>query len=89
MAGAAALALLVAGCGGSSEGSDGAQGVTDDSIKIGLFAPFSGTAAVYGKGIHTIESTYKELNAQGGINGRKIELVIEDTKCDPTTTRLA
>ena len=90
--GIAALALLAAGCGdgsGESAGSGAAQGVTDDTIKVGLLAPLSGPSAVYGKGNHTIESMYKELNAQGGINGRKIELVIEDTKCDPATTRIA
>lgn len=65
------------------------QGVTDDTIKIGMFAPFTGDAAVFGKGSHTIESIYKEINEAGGINGRKLELVIEDSQCDPATLKLA
>lgn len=93
-----AVGLTATACGGGGEsggsgGSDGgkeyAQGVTDDTIKIGMFAPLSGPSAVYGKGNHTIEAMYKKINENGGINGRQIELVIEDDKCDPTTGRLA
>lgn len=89
VAGAAAFMLTLASACGADGGSDSSPGVTDTTIKIGLFAPLSGDSAVYGKGLHTVESMYDELNAKGGINGRKIEMVIEDSKCDPTTARLA
>lgn len=91
------LALLAACGGGEGGGQAGGeaggggktQGVDEDSIKIGLFGPLSGSAAVFGKGIHSLDALYRTVNDQGGINGRKLELVIEDGKCDPQTTRLA
>jgi branched-chain amino acid transport system substrate-binding protein len=53
-------------------------GVTDTEIKIGQNAAFSGPASVYGQ-ISTAESRYfKMINDQGGINGRKINLIALD-----------
>jgi branched-chain amino acid transport system substrate-binding protein len=62
-----------------------AQGVTDDSIKIGVHGPFSGTASIYGKAQHMAMALYQEQNANGGINGRQIEIVEADDACDATT----
>jgi branched-chain amino acid transport system substrate-binding protein len=64
------------------------QGVTDDSIKIGLVAPLTGPGAAFGKAQHMVEALYREVNANGGIHGRQLELVIEDDQCDPTTAQL-
>jgi branched-chain amino acid transport system substrate-binding protein len=98
VAGTALLGIaLVAACGGADDqgggktqgGESTSQGVDEDSIKIGLFGPLSGSAAVFGKGIHSLDALYRTVNDNGGINGRKLELVIEDGKCDPQTTRLA
>ena len=85
-----ALATLAA-CGGTAgdNAGGGAPGVTTDTIKIGLFGPMSGSAAVFGKGINTVDAMYKAINDSGGINGRKFEIVIEDDKCDAATARLA
>ncbi|HYZ24567.1 MAG TPA: ABC transporter substrate-binding protein [Rhodopila sp.] len=58
-------------------------GVTDTEIKIGQSAPFSGPASVYGQ-ISTAESAYlKMINDQGGINGRKINLIALDDGYSP------
>ena len=58
-------------------------GVTDAEIKIGQSAPFSGPASVYGQ-ISTAESAYfKMINDQGGINGRKINLIALDDGYSP------
>jgi branched-chain amino acid transport system substrate-binding protein len=58
-------------------------GVTDTEIKIGQSAPFSGPASVYGQ-ISTAESNYfKMINDQGGINGRKINLIALDDGYSP------
>ncbi len=82
----AGLLMLAAGCGlGAGGGAQVSQGVTKDAIKIGLFSPFTGGAAVYGKISHMVESIYRDLNERGGINGRKLDLVIEDDAGDPTT----
>jgi len=51
-------------------------------IKLGLVAPMSGEAASYGEaafGGATL--AVKEINGAGGIDGRKIELVVEDDTC--------
>jgi ABC-type branched-subunit amino acid transport system substrate-binding protein len=61
-------------------------GVTDTEIKIGQTAPFSGPASVYGQ-ISTAESDYfKMINEQGGINGRKINLIALDDGYSPPKT---
>jgi ABC-type branched-subunit amino acid transport system substrate-binding protein len=58
-------------------------GVTDTEIKIGQSAPFSGPASVYGQ-ISTAESDYfKMINEQGGINGRKLDLIALDDGYSP------
>ncbi len=58
-------------------------GVTADTIKIGLFGPLTGAASVVQKNVFGAAAIYKEVNDRGGINGRKIELVIEDDGCNP------
>lgn len=54
-------------------------GVTDTSITIGMSAPFSGPNAAYGLDMRqTIENYFEQLNKNGGVNGRKLELVALD-----------
>src|SRR3984957_20832254 len=51
-----------------------------DSVKIGVDNPLTGTYAAYGKnelvGMHLAA---QQINAKGGILGRNIELVVEDS----------
>lgn len=66
------------------------EGVTANTIKIGMFGPLTGATSVYGYPINNgAIAIYKEVNDQGGINGRKIEVVHEDGACDPAKTRAA
>ena len=52
------------------------------SIKIGISAPMTGEVASYGEAVvGGAELAVKEINDAGGVNGRKIELVIEDDQC--------
>lgn len=60
-------------------------GVTNDTIKIGMFAPLTGTSAIFGRYAIGVMAYYNMINAQGGINGRKIEVVLEDDGCNPAT----
>ena len=79
---AAALALLL-GCSAPGLAQKAMVGVTDSEIKIGQSAPFSGPASAYGQ-ISTAESDYfKMINDQGGINGRKINLIAVDDGYSP------
>jgi branched-chain amino acid transport system substrate-binding protein len=58
------------------------QGVTKDTIKIGILGPYSGSASIYSKADRMAEALYEQVNDKGGINGRKIEIVTGDTNCD-------
>lgn len=65
-------------------------GVTKDTIRIGMFGPLTGAVSIYGYPINDgAIAVYKHINDEGGINGRKIEIVDEDGACDPVKTRAA
>lgn len=85
---ATALALVTAGCGaGSGDGGGSAPGVTKDSIKLGTTQPLTGPAAPgYARISKAIEAWFEHVNEQGGVHGRKIELVVEDDGYNPSNT---
>ena len=47
-------------------------GASDTEIKIGNIMPYSGPASAYGVIGKTEEAYFKKVNAEGGINGRKL-----------------
>ena len=63
--------------------ADETTGLTDTTIKVGVMGPFSGNASSYSKTQIGLMAYFKHINDQGGINGRKFEIVQEDTACDP------
>ncbi|MEK7854959.1 MAG: ABC transporter substrate-binding protein [Acidobacteriota bacterium] len=55
----------------------------DRSVKIGAALGLTGECANYGEGeLKAIKLAVAEANKDGGIKGRPIELVVEDTECD-------
>lgn len=82
---AAAASLTAIGAAGTAL----AQGT--GPIKIGVLIALSGPAAAYGaEERRAIEAVTNRVNAQGGVKGRKIELIVRDTKTNPTeAARLA
>ena len=59
-------------------------GVTDDTIKIGVVSDLTGPTAIGGVGMADgIVSFFKDLNEKGGINGRKVEVIVEDCAYSP------
>ena len=58
-------------------------GATDTEIKIGNIMPYSGPASAYGVIGKTEEAYFKKINAEGGINGRKINFVSYDDGYSP------
>lgn len=51
-------------------------------IKIGFIGPLTGDAASYGQSEkNAIELALEDINAKGGVNGKKIEVIYEDGKC--------
>jgi branched-chain amino acid transport system substrate-binding protein len=60
-------------------------GVTPDGITIGAFGPITGPAAYIGlAGRDGANLAIKEINAGGGINGRKLSMIFEDDGHSPT-----
>src|ERR1700729_4038942 len=80
----AAAAAFAASAG--SARADDTPGITDTEIKIGQTMPYSGPASAYGV-IGRAETAYfKMINEQGGINGRKINLISLDDGYSPPKT---
>ena len=78
-----ALTLAVLLVGGSAAPAFAADpGLTNDAIKIGFFGPRTGRVYMYGElAMNGAELVYQQVNAKGGIHGRKIVTVREDDEC--------
>ena len=61
-------------------------GVTDTEIKIGTTTPYSGPASAYSAGAISATAYFKMINDQGGVNGRKINLISLDDGYSPPKT---
>jgi ABC-type branched-subunit amino acid transport system substrate-binding protein len=94
-----AVALGVAACGssssksssgGGSSGSGGgttAPGVTASTITFGTHQPLTGPAAPgYSEIAPASQAFFNYVNANGGVFGRKIKLIIKDDSYNPTNT---
>lgn len=78
------LALLAMGCGGSGSTDTTAGG--GDTFRVGLEAPLSGEQSVLGRGmLKGGELAASELNEEGGILGKTVEVVPIDDGADPET----
>ena len=76
-AGACAAALLLAGFWAGT--AEAVQGVTDTEIIIGTATDLSGVAAIQGvNNSNAVRMAFDDINAKGGINGRKIHYIVED-----------
>lgn len=66
------------------------QGVTKTEIVVGTIQDLSGPLAGYGKQARNgMQLRIEELNEQGGVHGRKIKLLVEDSGYDPKRAVLA
>ena len=84
---AAVMALSLASCSGGSmdDSSSSSAKASGDSITIGTVTTNSGTAAAYGEAeVKGFELAVSEINAKGGINGKKVKLESMDDKGDAT-----
>ncbi len=82
---AAATMAFVVGVGVAVAGN--APGVTDKEIKIGNTNPYSGPASSYSTIGKSIAACFNEVNAEGGINGRKIKFISYDDGYSPPKTK--
>jgi branched-chain amino acid transport system substrate-binding protein len=79
----AAVVGFVAASGGALAQKKYDTGATDTDIKIGNIMPYSGPASAYGVIGRTEEAYFKKINAEGGINGRKIKFISYDDGYSP------
>jgi branched-chain amino acid transport system substrate-binding protein len=63
--------------------AENAPGVTATEIKIGQTMPYSGPASAYASTGRANAAYFAMVNAQGGINGRKLTLISEDDSYNP------
>ena len=74
-----AMAFSMCACGGKKD--EGSK--KTDTFKIGGIGPTTGDAAIYGKAVQNgIQLAVDEINAAGGINGKKIEYKFQDDQND-------
>jgi ABC-type branched-subunit amino acid transport system substrate-binding protein len=84
------LVLLVAGVmalGGLVTGAIAEEGVTATEIHIGQWGPQTGPAAAWGSVARGTDAYFKMINAEGGINGRKIVYHMFDDAYNPAKTK--
>jgi branched-chain amino acid transport system substrate-binding protein len=81
-----ALAILAVTSSGALAQKKYDIGATDTEIKIGNIMPYSGPASAYGVIGKTEDAYFKKINAEGGINGRKINFISYDDGYNPPKT---
>lgn len=65
--------------------SGGTAGPREDKVRIGLLMPMTGDTANFGiSSSNGIRMAADEVNKAGGINGKQIELLLQDDRSDPT-----
>jgi ABC-type branched-subunit amino acid transport system substrate-binding protein len=96
---AAALAVGAAACGSSDNSSGGggssttgkptasAPGITATQVTVGGHFPLTGPAAPgYSEIPQAIDAYFKHVNANGGVHGRSLKMIIRDDGYNPTNT---
>ena len=79
----AAFALLAATSTGALAQKKYDPGASDTEIKLGNIMPYSGPASAYGVIGKTEQAYFNKINAEGGINGRKINFISYDDGYSP------
>ena len=84
LAALALLASLVIACGGDAD-MDAEKDMAEAELppfKIGVMESLTGLGETYGTvAVRAKQMAVDEINAAGGINGRMLELIVEDSKC--------
>ena len=93
-AGVVAAAGVLTACGGSSSSTAasstaasaaGSAAASGDTIKIGVMGPLTGNVSVYGQAVVNGATLYlKQVNADGGVNGKQLEIITMDEQGDAT-----
>jgi branched-chain amino acid transport system substrate-binding protein len=86
IAGAALLSVAVTATSASAQKKYD-EGASDTEIRIGHTGPYSGPASAYGTIGKAIAAYFNKVNAEGGLNGRKINFITYDDGYSPAKTR--
>lgn len=84
---ALAAGVLLTACAADADtaGSGGSGGGSDEPFRLGLLLALTGPAAPFGiPERDAVEWKVEQINADGGVGGRQIELFVEDTQTNPT-----
>src|SRR6201995_4962605 len=82
----AALAIVASTSVNAADQNKYDIGATDTEIKIGNIMPYSGAASAYGVIGKTEQAYFNKINAEGGVNGRKINFISYDDGYSPPKT---
>jgi branched-chain amino acid transport system substrate-binding protein len=82
----AAVAMSIAGAAPAAAQKAYDPGASDTEIRIGNIMPYSGPASAYGTIGKTLAAYFNKVNAEGGINGRKITFISYDDGYAPPKT---
>jgi len=78
---AVGVLVMTAALGGTALAQKETRGVTPTEIVLGMHTDLSGPAATYGvSSSNAVKMRFDEANDKGGIQGRKIKLIVEDTQ---------
>jgi branched-chain amino acid transport system substrate-binding protein len=78
-----AAAVMIASASGASAQKKYDVGASDTEIKIGNLGPYSGPNSIASSIPKTMAAYFKKINAEGGINGRKINFISYDDAFSP------
>ncbi|HJQ30646.1 MAG TPA: ABC transporter substrate-binding protein [Pyrinomonadaceae bacterium] len=86
----AAACLALAGCGRAGGGGQVVVKPTpDERVRLGAFMALTGDTAQYGiSALNGLRMAVEEANAAGGVGGRRVELIVQDTRSDATETEV-
>ena len=74
-----------AGGGASASAAEGCVDTSGDTVKIGFLNSLSGTMAISEQTVHdSLQLAAAEINADGGVLGKQLEIVSEDGQSEPT-----
>ena len=87
LVGVTALMGGLVACGGDDDSSGSGGEASGEPIKIGVAADLTGPFTIYGTSMQrSAQIAVDEINAAGGVLGRPLELVVEDTQTDVAVT---
>ena len=82
--------LVLAACNNGSGGGTATPSPADEVIKIGQYVSLSGNTATFGQSTDKgVQLALEEINAAGGVLGRQIKVLTEDTQSKPETSKTA